>query len=151
MEVIDHALQQRVWQRVTGNQTTAWDAQALLPLIAGVLTNRDAFLQLSRQYPGRRNALLHKLYAEQQNIGTHLKGIYRALTGRLPQVTSNPLPRLPRNEMLLQCYWRQQKNLDTLQRWMPHPAFGESFRRLYQRELTQGHILMEILGRDDGR
>jgi len=150
MEIIDQALQQRVWQRVAGSRIPAWNAQELPELISGERMNAATFHHLARLYPDHRAGQLHQLYIGQRKSVACLKGIYRVLTGEAPHLSTPVVPRLKRQDLLLRCHWQQQKNLETLQRWMSHPAFGESFRRLYQRELTQGYILTELLGRDDG-
>ena len=146
MEMIDRGLQQRVWQRVAEGRKAAWDAEALRPLIAGELAASAALLRIAQRDPGRKRALLRVLSGEKQRSSTFLKGIYRALTGRSPQVTPAPLPRLPRKDLLMQCHWQQQKLLEALQHWTQHPTFGKSFDRLYQQALAQNHALLELLG-----
>lgn len=147
METIDQALQQRVWERVSGTQRREQAPEDLLELIAGEWSDSAAYLRLAGQYGGAEATLLRQMHRREQAHLATLKGIYRVLTGRPAVVKSPPLPKETKETALRRCYYREQRCLESYRQWMAHPVFGPVFENMYAQELAHSGVLLELIGR----
>lgn len=144
MEKIDKALQQRVWERVKGEQSSE-DAQ-LLDLIAQEWTDAATYLTLSRKVTGKASILLRRLYEEEQTHAACLKGIYTLVTGQKPSLPPPPQVSEPITATLRRCYGREMQCLARYESRSAHPEYGAVFSKLAQQEQVHCKTVLELIG-----
>ena len=146
MDTIDPATAARVWQRVRAEESEAPREAGLPELIAREWEAAATYLQLSRRFQGRQNALLRKLFTQEQAHAACLKGLYSLLTGKRPEVAGvKPVEDDPQ-KVLRRCYGRQMQCLARYEQRTNDPEYGHVFARLAQQEKEHCHILLELLG-----
>jgi rubrerythrin len=146
MDTIDPATAARVWQRVRAEEPEAPREEELKELIAREWEAAATYLQLSRHFQGRQNALLRKLFTQEQAHAACLKGLYSLLTGKRPAVAGvKPVEDDPM-KALRRCYGRQMQCLARYEQRTNDPEYGHVFARLAQQEKEHCHILLEIIG-----
>jgi rubrerythrin len=146
MDTIDPATAAWVWQRVRAEEPEAPREEGLKELIAREWEAAATYLQLSRHFQGRQNALLRKLFTQEQAHAACLKGLYSLLTGKRPAVAGvKPVEDDPM-KVLRRCYGRQMQCLARYEQRTNDPEYGHVFARLAQQEKEHCHILLEIIG-----
>ena len=146
MDTIDKAKEARVWERVRGDAPQTPREAGLPELIAREWEAATTYLQLSRRFQGRQNALLRKLAQQEQAHMTCLKGLYTLITGEKPKVAGvRPVEDEPQ-KVLRRCYGRQMQCLAQYEQRSKDPECGHIFARLAQQEREHCHILLELLG-----
>lgn len=146
MDTIDEAKAARVWQRVHGDATQPPREEGLPELIAREWEAATTYLQLSRRFQGRQNALLRKLFEQEQAHMTCLKGLYTLITGNRPKVAGVAPKNDEPQKVLRRCYGRQMQCLAGYEQRSNDPECGHIFARLAQQEREHCHILLELLG-----
>lgn len=146
MDTIDPKQAARVWQRVRSDALEPTREEGLTELIAREWEAATTYLQLSRRFQGKQNALLRKLFEQEQAHMACLKGIYTLITGKRPNVAGvQPVTDDPQ-KVLRRCYGRQMQCLARYEQRTGDPEYGHIFARLAQQEKEHCHILLEILG-----
>lgn len=145
METIDKAKAERVWQRVRADAPQSRE-EGLTELIAKEWESASTYLQLSRRFQGRQNALLRKLAQQEQAHMTCLKGLYTLITGNRPRAAGVPPVNDEPHKVLRRCYGRQMQCLAQYEQRAGDPECGHIFARLAQQEREHCHILLELLG-----
>ena len=146
MDTIDKAKEARVWERVRGETGQAPREAGLPELIAREWEASTTYLQLSRRLQGRQNALLRKLFQQEQAHMTCLKGLYTLITGEKPRVAGVPPVDDAPQKVLRRCYGRQMQCLAQYEQRSGDPECGHIFARLAEQEREHCHILLELLG-----
>ena len=146
MDTIDEAKAARVWERVRGETAQAPREIGLPELIAKEWEAATTYLQLSRRFQGRQNALLRKLFQQEQTHMTCLKGLYTLITGNKPKVAGvRPMNDEPQR-VLRRCYGRQMQCLAQYEQRSSDPECGHIFVRLAEQEREHCRILLELIG-----
>lgn len=148
MEKIDQALQERVWQRVSGGRDN--EDMELLDLIGQEWTDAVTYLALSRKVSGRSSMILRRLYEEEQTHTACLKGIYALVTGQKPVLPPPPQIREPISAALRRCYGREMQCLARYESRSSHPEYGAVFAKLAQQEQAHCKMILELIGMIDG-
>lgn len=146
MDTIDPTKAARVWQRVHGETPEPAREEGLSELIAREWEAAATYLQLSRRFQGRPNALLRKLFEQEQAHAACLKGIYTLITGKHPNVAGVPPVTDDAQKVLRQCYGRQMQCLARYEQRAGDPEYGHIFARLAQQEKEHCHMVLELLG-----
>ena len=146
MDKIDHEKAARVWDRVHADtQIPHWE-QGLPELIVREWEAATTYLQLSRRFQGKQNALLRKLFEQEQAHMSCLKGLYTLITGKKPQVAAVQPVTEDTQKVLRRCYGRQMQCLAQYEQRTSDPEYGHVFTRLAQQEKEHCHLLLELLG-----
>ena len=146
MDTIDPAKAQRVWQRVQSQLPETARETGLPELIAREWEAATTYLQLSRRFQGRQNALLRKLFEQEQAHLSCLKGIYTLQTGKRPNVAGVPPVTDDAQKVLRRCYGRQMQSLARYEQLSGDPEYGHVFARLSGQEKEHCHMILELLG-----
>lgn len=146
MQTIDPQKAQRVWERVRGESPAPPEA-VLTEMIANAWTDAVVYMQLSRRFRGKDNAILRKMYDEQQAHTACLKGIYTLTTGRRPAVKAAPPPPGDPEQILRRAYGREMQSLARYEANAADPDYGQVFLRMAQQEREHCRMILELLGR----
>lgn len=146
MDTIDKTAAQRVWGRVRGDAPQPQREEGLPELIAREWEASTTYLQLSRRFQGRQNALLRKLAQQEQTHMACLKGLYTLITGNRPKVAGVPPKWDDPIKTLRSCYGRQMQCLVRYEQRTDDPECGHIFARLAEQERAHCHILLELIG-----
>ena len=152
MDTIDPETAARVWQRVRAHSPEPPHPECttrevgLTELIAREWEAAATYLQPSRRFQGKQNALLRKLAAQEQAHAACLKGIYTLLTGKPPKMAGAPAVTDDTQTVLRRCYGRQMQCLALYEQRTTDPEYGHIFARLAQQEKEHCHHLLELLG-----
>ena len=146
MDHIDQAKATRVWQRVHTEPTDTPRQDGFGELIAREWEAATAFLQLSRRFQSRQNALLRQLSQQEHAHVACLKGIYTLLTGKRPDFAGVKPETGDPQTALRKYYGQQMRTLALYEQRASDPEFGHIFSRLSQQEQAHCQILLELLG-----
>lgn len=146
METIDPAKAARVWQKVQANIPQPNREQGLPELLTQQWNDAATYLQLSRHFQGRQNALLRRLFEEEQAQTACLKGIYTLLTGNRPKIAATPVPQEPPELILRKCYGREMRCLAQYEQRSSDPEYGPVFARLAIQKRDHCRMVLELLG-----
>lgn len=151
METIDSAKAARVWQRVQGTAHPEHREQGLGELIMQKWTDAATYLLLSRRFNGRENAILRKLFQEEQTQTNCLKGIYTLITGSHPTVKALSPKQETTEAALRRLYGREMHALAQYETRSSDPEYGQVFARLAQQEQEHCRLILELLGNSKKR
>lgn len=143
MNTIDPQQAARVWQRVRGEDRLS-EGQ-LQSMVCDAVTREAAYLNLSRQLPGK-SALLRSLYTGQQAHTACLKGIYTLITGNHPKVEAIPVPGRSPEAILRRLYGDSMRALADYEAKIADPEYGPVFARLADREKESCRTILELIG-----
>jgi len=147
MEKYDPQVAARVWQRVKGEPPQEHDEAQLQAMIQQEQHAAAVYLQLSRRFPGKDAAALHRLAADAQSHSACLRGIYSLVTGQSAASQTVSVPQEPLEAALRRCYGRAMHTLTQYEHWSSHREYGPVFSRLAQQEQEHCRILLELLGK----
>ena len=147
METIDPAKAARVWQRVHATPAEPIREQGLLELIAQEGADAAIYLHLQRHFQGRENAMLRKMFEQEQAHAACLKGIYTLLTGKRPASVPQPPKQADPETLLRQCYGREMRCLAQYESRSADPEYGQVFARLAEQERDHCRMVLELLGK----
>ena len=150
MEPFDQEKAQRVWQRVRQEPPAAPETE-LLAMIAEEQTHAATYLQLSRRFQGKENAVLRQMSQQEQAHAACLKGIYTLLTGAPPTLKRNVSSLEETPHALRRCYGCEMRCLAAYEKRAADPQYGPVFARLAQQEREHCHILLELIGKTSAR
>ena len=144
MDNFDPAMEQRVWQRIRGEQQP--QSISVEGLAAAAQDEAAVYLMLSRQMQGPEKNMLRRLFSEEQTHGVILRGIHTTMTGqRLTLRTIPPKPETP-DIALKKCYARTLKAMAEYESRANDKEFGAVFAQLLQQERAHCAIIMQLLG-----
>lgn len=147
METIDPAKAARVWQRVHPASAPPDREQGLLELILQEGTDAAIYLHLQRHFQGKENAMLRKMYEQEQAHAACLKGIYTLLTGKRPGHALQAPRQADPETLLRQCYGREMRCLAQYESRTADPEYGQVFARLADQEREHCRMVLELLGK----
>ena len=147
METIDPAKAARVWQRVHPAVSEPNREQGLLELIAQEGTDAAIYLHLQRHFQGKENAMLRKMYEQEQAHAACLKGIYTLLTGKRPARAAQAPRQADPETLLRQCYGREMHCLAQYESRTADPEYGQVFARIAEQERDHCRMVLELLGK----
>ncbi len=139
---MDEELEQRVWQRVRGQE-----AQPSLQTLA--VKERSAaamYLMLSRMAQGRKKELLRQLYHREQNHCRYLCGISVARDGKHLSIRIAAPEAKTAENALRRCYAASLQAMRHYSAGAGDPEYGHVFERLAREEGENGAMILEILG-----
>ncbi len=142
---------QGVWDRVRDRGGCSLDPGELKGLIARERQEAAVYLYLSRRTQGRESQLLRKLFEEEQAHAACLKGIYTLLTGERLPIQSAPPPQEPMEVTLRRCYGMEMRSLAAYEARSADPEYGRVFESLARQERAHCGMVLELLGRMEGR
>lgn len=135
MDKIDPKMAARVWDRVQAPPKNGLEANALLPMI------REEWLDaLVLKHLGQSTERV------QENAAC-LKGIYRILTGGLPQMSAPQWKQEKPAVLLRQSFTRRMQLFFQYEKLQHDPRFGPVFGRLAAVSQVQACKVLEILGK----
>lgn len=145
MEHFDTHTEDRVWQRIHGEKPPKLE-QSLQSLAAAELSEAAAHLMLSRQLQGKEKAILRKIYEEDQNHASCLKGIHY-FTFDAP-LAIRPIPPAPESPViaLRKAYGRKLRALRQYESRMDDPEYGALYQALAQQEREHCRLILELVG-----
>ena len=146
MEQYDTAMESRVWQRVRGAEEPS-KPQSLQALAAAELSEAAVHLMLSRQLQGKEKTLLRRIFEEDQNHASCLKGMHSFQTDSMLSVRPvSPAPESP-SIALRKCYARKLKAAKEYETRISDPEYGPIFQQLAKEEWTHCRWLLEMAGK----
>ncbi len=145
MERFDTQTEERVWQRVHGQQPPQLE-QSIQALAAAELSEAAAHLMLSRQLQGKEKAILRKIYEEDHAHAACLKGIHY-FTFDTP-LAIRPVPPAPEAPViaLRKSYARKLRALRQYESRCDDPEYGAVYQALAQQERTHCRLILELVG-----
>ena len=142
MENLDTALQQRVWQRVRGEEKEL----ALQPLVAAEQSLAATYRMLLGSMQGQDRMLLRRLFETERRHGRILSGLHLLREGKPLAVRAVPLSGERPEALLRKCYAQTLRSLREYGALEKDPEHGHVFRELARQEEEHCRILLEILG-----
>ncbi len=144
MEKFDPEMEQRVWNRIRG-QEQAPQTIGLQSLAAAEQNEAAVYLMLSRQLQGMEKSILRKLFAEEQTHAAILRGMHTAATGqKLTLRTIPPKPETP-EIALRKCYARKLKAIAEYESRSGDREFGAVFSKLLRQEQEHCAVILQLL------
>ena len=153
MAKFDKAMEQRVWQRVQGNQSeTGIPKQQDLDLQRLMMSEwmaAAAYLQLSRQMPPKEAAILQRIFREEQTHAAILKGMYVLISGERPVIRTPRSDKEPVDTALRKCYAGELRSIADYEARAGHPEYGHVFASMAKQEREHSRTVLELLGQLD--
>ena len=145
MEQFDKDIENRVWQRVNGDNPPRLE-QSLQALAAAELSEAAAHLMLSRQLQGKEKAILRRIYEEDQAHAACLKGIHY-FTFDTPLAVRHipPAPESPA-VALRKAYARKLRALRQYESRSDDPEYGAVYAALARQEQEHCRLILEMVG-----
>ena len=143
VEKIDSDLEQRVWQRVRGDERP----MSLTALAGEELGGAAAFGRMLRWAHGRDQELLQQMIREDRAHAAGLKGIHKTVTGDGMNLWTLPPAVDPPQIALRKLYGIKRKLWAEYEGRSEDPEFGRVYARLARQEAEHLGMIMEILGR----
>ena len=143
MDQFDTELENRVWQRVRGENQPL---QSLQALAAAELSEAAAALMLSRQLQDKEKAMLRKMYEEDRAHAFCLKGMHY-FTFDQP-MSIRHIPPAPESPViaLRKAYARKLRALREYESRTGDPEYGAVFRSLALQERQHCRLILELVG-----
>lgn len=149
MHTYDREKADRVWQRVQGSREEPKQpprSEELQELIMNEWIAAATYLKLARQMGPKEAAVLQRLFREEQNHASCLKGIYTLMTGQ-KAVTRSPQTVLESPELTLRrCYGQEMRSLKAYETRSDDPEYGHVFARLAQQEREHCRAILALIG-----
>ena len=143
MAEFDENMEERIWQRVRGQEQLSMPLQAMA---AAEKSSAAMYLMLSRMMQGRQKELLRQLYHREQNHSRYLNGISILREGKA--LAARPVP--PEGQrvehILRRCYAGCLKAQREYEKYMADPEYGHIFSHMAREERENGLMILEILG-----
>ena len=150
MAKYDKAMEERVWQRVQGNQAEPESPRPpegnLQALILGEWAAASAYLMLSRQVGAKEAAVLQRMFREEQAHAAILKGMYTLITGQKCVVQTPQPAKEPLETALRKCYGAELRSVSAYEARSADPEYGHVFARLAAQEREHCALVLELLG-----
>ena len=145
MEQFDLQMEDRVWQRVQGEQPPQLE-QSIQALAAAELSEAAAHLMLSRQLQGKEKAILRRIYEEDHAHAACLKGIH-FFTFDTP-LAIRPIPPAPEAPViaLRKAYARKLRALRQYESRLEDPEYGAVYKMLARQEQAHCRLILELVG-----
>ena len=144
----------RVWQRVQGEKESReihHREDNLQELIMNEWIAAATYLQLARKMGQKEAAVLQSLAREEQNHLSCLKGIHTLITGEKCAVKAPKIQLSTPEITLRRCYGDKMRNLKEYEARTSDPEFGHVFARLAEQEREHCRVLLQLIGRVDGK
>ena len=142
MEKIDAQLEQRVWQRVRGEERPV----ALQPLAAAEMNLAAVYRMLMGMYQGPEKAVLRRLFEEERRHSRMLAGIHLLREGK-PMTARGVPPEGDRPETALRkCYAQTLRAMRSYSEQANDAEYGHVFREMARQEEEHARLLLELLG-----
>lgn len=145
MENIDPEKAARVWQRVHATATA--EPESLQTLIAEEWADAVIYLHLSRAFQGSEQAVLRRMFEEEQAHLACLKGIYAIHTRSVPNLTPPQPPKGTLENILRACYGREMRCLARYEKRAADSEYGPVFAKLAAVEQEHCRQVLELLGK----
>ena len=145
MEQFDTEMDDRVWERVSGEKPPRLE-QSLQALAAAELSEAAAHLMLSRQFQGKEKAILRKVYEEDQAHAACLKGIHYFTFDK--PLAIRHIPPAPESPViaLRKAYARKLRTLRQYESRFDDPEYGAVYHTLAQQEQEHCRLILELVG-----
>lgn len=145
MEQFDTEMEDRVWERVSGEKPPRLE-QSLQALAAAELSEAAAHLMLSRQFQGKEKAILRKIYEEDQAHAACLKGIHY-FTFDTPLAVRH-IPPAPESPViaLRKAYARKLRTLRQYKSRFDDQEYGAVYQMIAQQEQEHCRLILELVG-----
>lgn len=144
MENLDTNLEQRVWQRVRGQQEP--EGQTLQALCVGERSAAAVYLMLARTAQGREKEMLRKLSQRERGHADCLNGIGICSCGE-PLSARTAAPRPERAQIALRkCYAGSLRAAREYESRTEDREYGAVFDYLARQERENCVMILEILG-----
>lgn len=142
MEKIDAGMEQRVWQRVRGEEQPA----PLQQLAAAEKNAAAVYLMLSRSAQGPEKAMLRQMFERERSHSRCLNGMSILSDDRVLSVRTVP-PANDRPEVALRkCYAHTLRAIREYESRENDPEYGPVFRHILHQEREHCRMILEILG-----
>lgn len=146
MANIDKGMEQRVWQRVRGEEKQP--AGLDLPgSIQAELMAAAAYRSLARQMGVKDAPLLQKAAQEEMAHANCLRGMYIQLTGQRPEVQAPQLEPLPTEAALRKAYAGELRSIAAYRERRNDSEFGHIFAAMLKEEEAHSRMVLELLGK----
>lgn len=136
---MDKNQQRAVWQRVMDGPRSREDG---FDLFVPALTLHNAYRQLSNTLPGAK-----RLYEEQTDTVSCLKGLMRLAGRTVPSPRISALGQQSTEKLLLFCYRQSRQAAAEYLARSADPETGVVFRHLSDRQIAHCTILAALLGK----
>lgn len=150
MASYDKGMEQRVWQRVRGEQQSQPETHAPAADLPGMIQAEQiaaaSYWAMSRRVGPKEAAVLQKISREEQAHAACLRGMYIQITGQKPTVQAPGPTREPLELALRKSYAGELRSIAAYQSRATDPEYGHVFASLAKQEREHSRAVLELLG-----